>query len=634
MVFFILLFFVLSSGSVLAAAYGGRRYEEVLPLTIFAIMAVFYLLGIFGALQSGLYVVLALAAGAYLLAGYLLLRKKNLASFLKNLFTPGFIFFVIFFLMAYVCSRGMVPNTSDEFSHWADTVKVMYTMGDFSANPAAHAMFSSYPPAMATFQYFMQLFRNLLGSGGFSEWLLYFSYQTACGALLAACFRGLRWKPAFGVFASIAAAILLPLLGFSTFYSSIYVDAYLGLLAGFCFAYPFVIRKKRDLLQLITLCAALAMLILTKQAGMMFAIMAAAAYILGMWLDYWKSRRENGASSAPIKKYIVYSLAVIGAILLAKISWTIFLHIKNAAEQFDGEVSIAGIFSVLFGSDPADAYRRQTIINYIMALFAPKFQMGNGSEGISFFALSSLLLVGFLFLSHQEDKRNPQGRLQRRCLDICSIATYLIYTAGLCIMYMFKFPTAEAVRLASFDRYIRIAFLALLFLQFARLVQLIRQGEVGNRALGVILALLIFFAPLKSFGEYLSRENVRAAKEKQAPFIEYAQKALETIPGEGNRVFFVSQGTNGDDYYTMRYRMRPQYVANLRLWSLDENLGMDAQALQQELKEKEYEYFALYAIDDYFMDHYASLFEDPAEMAAGRLYRVTQEGTLVYVPME
>lgn len=59
------------------------------------------------------------------------------------------------------------------------------------------------------------------------------------------------------------------------------------------------------------------------------------------------------------------------------------------------------------------------------------------------------------------------------------------------------------------------------------------------------------------------------------------------------------QGTNGDDYYTMRYRMRPQYVANLRLWSLDENLGMDAQALQQELKEKEYEYFALYAIDDF-----------------------------------
>ena len=47
----------------------------------------------------------------------------------------------------------------------------------------------------------------------------------------------------------------------------------------------------------------------------------------------------------------------------------------------------------------------------------------------------------------------------------------------------------------------------------------------------------------------------------------------------------------------MRYRMRPQYVANLRLWSLDENLGMDAQALQQELKEKEYEYFALYAIE-------------------------------------
>ena len=41
-----------------------RRYEEALPLTIFGIMAVFYFLGIFGALKSGLYTVLALAAAA------------------------------------------------------------------------------------------------------------------------------------------------------------------------------------------------------------------------------------------------------------------------------------------------------------------------------------------------------------------------------------------------------------------------------------------------------------------------------------------------------------------------------------------------------------------------------------------
>ena len=46
MVFGILLFLILSSGSVLAAAYADRRYEEALPLTIFGIMAVFYFLGI------------------------------------------------------------------------------------------------------------------------------------------------------------------------------------------------------------------------------------------------------------------------------------------------------------------------------------------------------------------------------------------------------------------------------------------------------------------------------------------------------------------------------------------------------------------------------------------------------------
>ena len=47
MVFGILLFLILSSGSVLAAAYADRRYEEALPLTIFGIMAVFYFLDVY-----------------------------------------------------------------------------------------------------------------------------------------------------------------------------------------------------------------------------------------------------------------------------------------------------------------------------------------------------------------------------------------------------------------------------------------------------------------------------------------------------------------------------------------------------------------------------------------------------------
>lgn len=101
MIFGILLFLILSSGSVLAAAYADRRYEEALPLTIFGIMAVFYFLGIFGALKSGLYTVLALAAAAYLLAGYQVIRRRDFFPFLKRIFTPGFCFFALMFFWRF-----------------------------------------------------------------------------------------------------------------------------------------------------------------------------------------------------------------------------------------------------------------------------------------------------------------------------------------------------------------------------------------------------------------------------------------------------------------------------------------------------------------------------------------------------
>lgn len=627
MIFGILLFLILSSGSVLAAAYADRRYEEALPLTIFGIMAVFYFLGIFGALKSGLYTVLALAAAAYLLAGYQVIRRRDFFPFLKRIFTPGFCFFVVFYILSIYCNRGMVVNAWDEFTHWADTVKVMFLMQDFGTSALAHTLFPSYPPAMATFQYFIQVFHQLLYDTGFTEWLLYTAYQIACVALFVPCLKRLRWKNVTGMLFAGVGAIVIPTIAFPQFYSWIYADAYLGLLAGFCIAYPFVIEKKNGPFQLATFCSAVFTLMLVKQSGMLFALMSAAGYIVGLCLKYYKNKKDISTGFSINKKSLIIScLIVISVLLLAKLSWSVYLSIKEVKLDFNGKVDIPELFTAVFGN--SGNYRRQTLINFVNGLFSPKFPVGDTSIKISFIFISVLLLLGKVLLSWQEDKHFPEGRILRKCMDICSIFTFILYSGGLCIMYMFKFSETEALSLASLERYLGSGILAILFLQFARLIYLIPEKGMGKRELCATAAVLLFFSPLGNIGKHLTRVKSREIAAWHEPYISYAEKLTAAIPGEGQRIFLVAQDIEGFCYPLFHYRLRPQYVVNRGKTDLDVSVGIS----EEELRDN-YDYVALYALNDYFIDNFSHLFEDPAEIGAECLYRVTEDGKLVRIPI-
>ena len=59
----ILFFLCLSSGSVYAAARWGRKYEELLPVTGCAIVAVLFFFGVLGLLETGFWAVCALCLG-------------------------------------------------------------------------------------------------------------------------------------------------------------------------------------------------------------------------------------------------------------------------------------------------------------------------------------------------------------------------------------------------------------------------------------------------------------------------------------------------------------------------------------------------------------------------------------------
>lgn len=641
MVFGILLFLILSSGSVLAAAYADRRYEEALPLTIFGIMAVFYFLGIFGALKSGLYTVLALAAAAYLLAGYQVIRRRDFFPFLKRIFTPGFCFFALMFLLAIFSNKGMTPHWWDEFSHWGDTVKVMTMSDAFNASSGFHTLFPSYPPAMSTFQYFMQVLRQMLYKTDFCEWLMYSSYHMACAALLAPCFGRLRWKNISGILFCALGAALIPLAGYANYYNILTIDAFLALLAGFCMAYPFAMEKKRGWLQISTLASALFILVLTKQTGVLFALTAAAAYLAGLWMEYRRGK-AGGQAETPPKRLLVYAALAIGAILLAKGSWEIYLSVQNAPLQFDGEVSLSGLFRVLFESNPADTYRRETALAFSNWLGRSKYSLGDTGISVSFLLFSAILLLGKTCLAHQEDKQYPREKIIRKTLDILCITTYVLYAAGMCIMYMFKFTVEEAVGLSNIERYMKVIILFLLYIQFARLMRLVGEQKTGGRAMAAATAAILLFAPVNALIEYIPRQQVDTIYAQQEPYISFEKKALAAIPEEKADILLLLDPEDAEfkkTYWIMHYRLRPHHVTH-QLGNFDVRdvagkpfAGANAQELQEGLR-GEYEY-AMIALSgtEYIRENYANAFENPEEIQAWSLYRVTKVGKLVRVPI-
>ncbi len=229
----IVIFMLLSTGSVLGATIVKKRYEEFLPITCSAIVLILFLFGICGNLNAGVYFLCILSVVLYLLSIYIIWEKKCLKEALKNIFTGAFVIFAILFCTLSFLDKGKLMVEWDEFSHWGDIVKVMVTLDDFGTNPDSHSICQAYPPGMSLFQYFVQKIYSICsGKNNFNEWRLYFAYQIFALSFFFPFLKKLNNKNMFGIVSSGFLIFVSPLLFYHDFYSSIYIDPFLGILEG------------------------------------------------------------------------------------------------------------------------------------------------------------------------------------------------------------------------------------------------------------------------------------------------------------------------------------------------------------------------------------------------------------------
>ena len=168
----LIIFLILISFSVGMFFYKYIKLEESLPYTFMGIVLLLFIFGLIKLLKFGVYFICLLSFISWAYSVYKFVKSDNKLKCIKNILTPGFVFFVGMFIFLCILHHGRLITFWDEFSHWGDVVKAMYMINDFSTNPLSLSSGRTYLPGVSLFQYFFQVL-----AGNFNEGYLYVSLQ-------------------------------------------------------------------------------------------------------------------------------------------------------------------------------------------------------------------------------------------------------------------------------------------------------------------------------------------------------------------------------------------------------------------------------------------------------------------------
>ena len=625
-------FLCLSACSAFCAARWERPFEDLLPISCGGILCILFCAGMAGFLKLGVVLIICLCALGWLLT----LREimgGGFARFRRAFFTPGFFLFLLFQALFAFCLWGKLFDKTDELTHWGDIVRILCNLDAFGTAPGSNAQYASYPPGMALMQYFLQKLHCWRAGQPLAEWLCYYAYQVLLLAfLMPFCRRGRQDLLGYGLFAAVA--FCLPLLFFSHYYESLLLDPFLGVLTGAGIG-TVAWKKRRDWVYHATVWATCAVLVLAKDAGLLFAVGIAAMYVLEGW-QAWSRKQRIG-----------FSVGALSAVLLPKAlwSWNVAcsqVAVANQAEAVFGQaISLTQLVDILLGRD--SSYRQEVWNRLCQALVSPNIPvLSMGSllwidlPVLALLVLTPAAVAGILWLGVKKQETSP------RCLGVISgvLAGMLAaYTIGVILMYLFKFLQVEALLLMSYDRYFSILFQigwTVLLLGLLVLLPHVTAGKAWT--VGVVLAVVLAVtSPASLVLGYLTRGTVAQSRLTRS----YYQPMADTISayaGSDDMLYVVSRNNYGFDALMLRYCTQVKDVSFHVDFSQNHTdmyqwlTGLSCAEWRDILWEK-YDYVALYQLEDDFSQKYGSLFETPGDIREGALFRVDrQSGKLVTCP--
>jgi hypothetical protein len=597
-----------------------------LPTAVFGITAVLYIFGIFNLLLVGFWMVLAAIAAATIVGIALLVKDKELLSHLKSQLSPGLAIFISLALFGFFLTRGMQLSSWDEFSHWGTIVKATFLFDAVGPYNPVDLVFRSYPPSLSLFEYFV----TKLG-GAWLEGNIFWAYQLIIWSLFTPFLAQLSWRRWGQLFAVVPLVFVAPLAFFNSLNVTL-IDPLLGMLFGYALAIAYVGNILQWRLAL-HVGLAVFMLTLAKDAGTFMAALVVVLYIVRLL-----AAKKTSPEEWSWKRFAILGSIPTLSLVSSNQSWSALVKARVEAPAFSGPIDIGAFLGAFRGEGPA--YWQEVLstfgfgvsnypINNDGALAIPQLQL------IVLFAI----LLGIL-------EWLVSRRMGRR-FGFASIAAVTVgavaYTYGLLVLYLFRFGEYEALRLASYERYLG-TFWAGIALFVALITIWLVAGSASSQATngsntstggmaelvvtGVVVLSLFVLSPVQKLGEFFANPHgyssqVRAQFE---PVLEQAKKA-GVEPGD--KVWIIAQHTTGFEYWVVRYSLMGNSV-NPGSWSLGSKLDEgDVWTVEKSPSEwsrelTDYDYVLILRATDSFVAEFGALFRSPSDLSTWSIFEVDE----------
>lgn len=518
----------------------GIKTEFAFLIVFSAVGCVMYLAGILNILKE--------AAALVLLAGlFCALWSVRVRISVKNIVTPGTVFFGVMAVFLLFLLYGSEYTRYDNFSHWALIVKVMLTNNRLPNFQDSIISFQSYPPGSACFIYYIVKI-----SGIRAEWASMYAQALYILGSVTALFAFVKKKNIIGLSVTAAAAVFL--MSGNIGFFDLLVDTLLpavGLGAiAFCIYYKESLTKK-----IWTLVPVLVMLCAIKNSGIFFVA------IIGIYYLFYMERNCRGLKG----------LAALAAFpFLSSFLWK-----KHVALVFENGLSSKHTMSLQNYKNILGIKSAEDIKNIASQMADRVFSLSNQ-------ALWGLLFLLLLLIFVRIFQKHKFAELCR--LSVLTVGSYFFYQAGTLAMYLFSMPDNEALDLASYDRYhstILIFAAGILCIMVITITNeaLGRQRRYTYQAAAGILCAAALYVSVKPQPDFYARQQLEGTR--RAKFDEIL--ANYEIP-EQSSYLILCKKSDGFLYYLGTYLFNTDRVAVYDEQSLEE-IGNDWE---------DYEYLILY----------------------------------------